>query len=121
AEMATAFYGQRVDQTRIPALASPIWEGKMTAAELLRAMKALGFDWSEQHSYVSDFGEACRRLEKPLADKRPVLVTVQPTKNRNSRQTMLLIGLDAQSKTATLLDPRLAAPGRRTLSFTEFE
>jgi hypothetical protein len=122
ASMALEFYGAHVSPVRLKALATPP-DSKFQGTyfrDMVRAMRALGYPWSERDYAVNrqGFAAGLRRITASLDRGRPVLVDLRIPPVGH---TVLVTGYDRKKRKLVYVDPAAPAPGRVTVSFARFK
>ena len=88
--------------------------------ELVRAVGSLGYGWS-QETYPDTpegFAKGIARIEGELREGRPVMADVSLGAVGH---TVVIAGFDARRRELFIVDPDMAAPGRRTVPYDRFE
>ena len=128
AAMVLAFYGDPQPPRRLKALASgrsydpkaPFTDFSMTRfQDLVRAVGGLGYSWTEQTYPDTPSGAEAglRDIEAQLRMNRPVMVDVTLPVGGH---TVVIDGVDPDTRTLLLVDPDAPAPGRRTITYEQF-
>ncbi|WP_442510126.1 transglutaminase domain-containing protein [Novipirellula sp. SH528] len=124
ASMVLLRYGMRVPPQQIKQLANsvatdPDFPGTYFK-DLVDGLEKLGVVWTRQHfkTDASGFAEGLAVIEKSLREGRPVLVdTFVPPDGH----TVVINGLDPNRQLISIVDPFIAAPGLRSVTYAEFE
>ncbi|EMI18728.1 transglutaminase domain protein [Rhodopirellula maiorica SM1] len=117
-------YGMQVPPQQIKQLANsvttkPEFSGTYFK-DLVDGLEKMGVVWTRQH-FATDadgFAAGMAVIEKSLREGRPVIVdTYVPP----GGHTVVINGFDPNRKLISIVDPLMAAPGLRSITYAEFE
>lgn len=123
ASMVLKFYGKQVSQEEVKRLANSVAKNPEFAGtyyiDIVKGLKTTGVEWGHRE-YKADavgFEAGMEDIIKSLDEGHPVIVD---TKVPPDGHTLVVNGYDPNRKQISLIDPLVAAPGIRVVTYAEF-
>ncbi len=116
------YYGEQISPIEIKKLATPPnsdFAGTYYS-DLVKGVKALGYEWTVMIYTTDDSGfeTGFAEIRSELDMGHPVIVS---TSDPPIGHTMVMVGYDTLRKEVSFTDPNRPAPGKRTLTYSEFK